>query len=547
MAPFLLAVCQNRFVRVALLSTYELGRQPFGLASPAAWLRRAGAEVVVQDLSRQRLDEDAVRAADVVAFYLPMHTATRLALPVIDRVHGLNPAARLCAFGLYAPPNAGLLHAHGVDATYGAEFEADLVEYACGTTRASAPFSQVSEEAGLEPGDPRLDADRTQSKRPIARLEFLVPDRTGLPEPARYASLQRDGSKRPIARLAFLVPDRSGLPEPARYASLQRGGSKRPIARLAFLVPERSGLPEPARYASLQRGGSRSVVGYTEASRGCLSLCRHCPVVPVYQGQFRVVPTEVVLADIRNQVAARAAHVTFGDPDFFNGPAHARRTITALHDEFPQLTYDVTIKIEHLLRHESLLGLLRDTGCLFVTTAVESVDDDVLVALDKGHTAADFERAVSLCRQHGLVLAPTFVPFTPWTSLGGYVSLLAAIRRLDLVEHVASIQLGIRLLIPEGSRLLDLPDVRALVGPFNPAALAYPWAHHDARVDALQNEIVATVGRQVGAGRDTVFGRVWQLACDCALVDPAAGRSPAKPDADYRRTPVPYVNEPWYC
>jgi hypothetical protein len=447
-------------MRVVLLSTYELGHQPFGLASPAAWLRRAGADVVVQDLSRQRLDPDAVRAADVIAFSLPMHTATRLALPVVDRVRGLNPTARLCAFGLYAPPNAELLRSHGVVATFGAEFEADLVAYASGHATAGVPH-------------------------PVPRLDFLVPDRTGLPGPARYASLVGHGSRR--------------------------------------------------------------IAGYTESSRGCTSLCRHCPVVPIYQGRFRAVPTDIVLADVRNQVGAGVSHITFGDPDFFNGPTHARRTVAALHDAFPDLTYDVTIKIEHLLRHESLLGLLRDTGCLFVTTAVESVDDTVLAALNKGHTAADFERAASICRQHGLVLAPTFVPFTPWSSLHGYVALLEAIRRLDLVEHVAPIQLGIRLLIPEGSRLLDLPDVGLLVGAFDPAALAYPWVHRDARVDQLQKSVVEMVGRHIGADRAGLFERVWQVACRAADVDPVACGVAAPGDTSYRRTSVPYLDEPWYC
>ncbi|MCX6544042.1 MAG: CUAEP/CCAEP-tail radical SAM protein [Acidobacteria bacterium] len=465
-------------MRVVLLSTYELGRQPFGLASPAAWLRQAGAEVVVQDLSRQRLDEDVARGADVVAFYLPMHTATRLALPVIDRVRALNPGARLCAFGLYAPPNAGLLRAHGIDATYGAEVEADLVEYARGNHGTERVEGATDATAGPAP-------DCRSLARPIARLNFLVPDRAGLPGPSCYASLQRDDSS--------------------------------------------------------------VVAGYTEASRGCKYFCRHCPVVPVYRGQIRTVPTGVVLADIRNQVASGAAHITFGDPDFFNGPAHARRTVTALHDEFPHLTYDVTIKISHLLRHQSLLGLLRDTGCLFVTTAVESIDDGILATLDKGHTAADVERTVSLCRQHALALAPTFVPFTPWTSLDGYIELLSAIRRLDLVEHVAPIQLGIRLLVSNGSRLLDLPDIRTLVGPFDPVALAYPWAHRDARVDALQKVIIATVGCHAGAGRGEVFDRVWRLACEFANADPDAGRAPVTLDGDYRRTSVPYLNEPWYC
>src|SRR5688572_33277631 len=91
-----------------------------------------------------------------------------------------------------------------------------------------------------------------------------------------------------------------------------------------------------------------------------------------------VVPVEVVLEDIDQQVAAGAAHITFGDPDFFNGPTHARKIVEALHREHPSLTYDAIIKVEHLLAHRELLPVLAKTGCLFVTSAVESVDDLVL-------------------------------------------------------------------------------------------------------------------------------------------------------------------------
>jgi len=140
-------------------------------------------------------------------------------------------------------------------------------------------------------------------------------------------------------------------------------------------------------------GGVRRTVGYTEASRGCKHLCRHCPVVPVYQGHFRVVQRDVVLEDIRRQVAAGAQHVTFGDPDFFNGFGHAAELVRTFGREFPGVSYDVTIKVEHLLRHADFLPVLRDTGCAFVVSAVESVDDYVLQHIfDKGHTRADFLR-----------------------------------------------------------------------------------------------------------------------------------------------------------
>ena len=117
-------------MRVLLLSTYDLGRQPFGLASPAAWLKRAGIDVAAVDLSRDKLSDDAIADATLVAFYLPMHTATRLALPVIDRIRTINPAATLCAYGLYAPLNEALLRERGVSVVLGPEAEADLVSLA---------------------------------------------------------------------------------------------------------------------------------------------------------------------------------------------------------------------------------------------------------------------------------------------------------------------------------------------------------------------------------------------------------------------------------
>ena len=125
--------------------------------------------------------------------------------------------------------------------------------------------------------------------------------------------------------------------------------------RLAFPVPDRTTLPPPARYAGYRHDGDTDAAAYVEASRGCLHLCRHCPVVPVYGGRFFVVPAETVLADIRAQVAAGARHVTFGDPDFLNGPGHALDVARRLHAEWPALTFDFTAKVEHLLKHRALL------------------------------------------------------------------------------------------------------------------------------------------------------------------------------------------------
>ncbi len=442
---------------VLLISTYDLGRQPFGLASAAAALRADRQEVACIDLAKERLNPDLVSRADLVAFFLPMHTATRLAVPVIDRVRAANPAARLVAYGLYAPLNDGLLRERGVTAIIGGEFEDDLVRAARGVGPADLPRTTVP------------------------RVTFRVPDRTSL-------------------------------------------------------VPLTS-------YATLQVGDVRRVAGHTEASRGCKHRCRHCPIVPVYDGRFRIVPLDVVMADAHAQVAAGAQHITFGDPDFFNGIGHARALVQRFAKELPAVSYDVTIKIEHLLKHADLLPLLRESGCAFVTSAVESIDDRVLEALEKGHTRADFEQVARHCREIGLVLAPTFVAFTPWTTLEGYCGLLQTLDRLELVGQVAPIQLAIRLLVTEASRLLELEAIRTVIGPFNPRSLTYPWVHADPRVDALQKQIETLVGANVSASREALFDQIWDLAHAAASLNP-----PPRVDLGRgERAPTPHLSEPWYC
>src|SRR5260370_13226335 len=148
------------------------------------------------------------------------------------------------------------------------------------------------------------------------------------------------------------------------------------IERSKFLVPEREQLPRLERYARLESGGQTRLAGYTETTRGCKHMCLHCPITPSYHARFFASPAEIVLADIRAQVAEGAGHITFGDPDFFNGPTHAMRITRALHQEFPEVTFYATIKIEHLLKQRHLLPELRYLGYAIIVSAVESINDN---------------------------------------------------------------------------------------------------------------------------------------------------------------------------
>src|SRR5205823_8349634 len=179
-----------------------------------------------------------------------------------------------------------------------------------------------------------------------------------------------------------------------------------------------------------------------------------------------------------------------------------------------------------LLQHRNLLRTLCDTGCLFVTSAVESVDDATLGRLAKGHTRRDFIDAVSLCRAAGVTLVPTFVAFHPWMTLAGYCGLLDTIEALDLIDHVAPIQLAIRLLIPQGSKMLVLDEMRDVMDGFDPVTLTFRWSNPDARVDELQREIAALVGVRVASDRQAVFDEISTLAHGRAGLARPAARPP---------------------
>src|SRR6184192_3976340 len=328
--------------RILLVSCYELGHQPLGLAWPKAFLERAGYAPATVDLAVEALDESTLRQALLIAIAVPMHTALRLGVRAAERIRRVNPVCRIVFHGLYALLNAEYLLEHVADAALGGETEGELVSL-------------------------------------VQRLD------TGV-EPA-----------------------------PQRQAVL---------GRLDFPIPSRAGLPALTRYVSLAHRGRLVPAGYVEASRGCLHRCLHCPIPPVYQGRFFAVPREVVLEDVRRLVQAGAGHITFGDPDFLNGPGHASKLVRALHAEFPALTYDFTAKIEHIVRHRALFPEFAATGCLFVVSAVESLSEVVLANLEKGHTRADVQVALDVLRRAGIALRPSLIPFSPWATIGDYLELL---------------------------------------------------------------------------------------------------------------------------
>ncbi len=337
--------------------------------------------------------------------------------------------------------------------------------------------------------------------------------------------------------------DRGDEPGAVTGVSTRTSPARPGLTRLTFPIPDRTGLPPLDRYARYVQSGESALAGYVEASRGCLHTCRHCPVVPIYNGRFFVVPVETVLADIRQQVAAGARHITFGDPDFLNGPSHALQITRALHLEFPTLTFDFTTRVEHILKHRALFAEFAALGCAFIISAIESVSDVVLARLHKGHTAADIEAALAILENAGIALQPTLVAFTPWTTLEDYIAQLDFIRVHDLSQHIPPIQLAIRLLVPPGSALLDAPNAHEWAGELDPASFTYRWRHPDPRLDRLYEEVSARAA--LADSQDEPPLETFAAICRAAYAM-AERPLPAQRMVSSRPAP-PRLTENWFC
>ncbi|MFQ5601937.1 MAG: CUAEP/CCAEP-tail radical SAM (seleno)protein [bacterium] len=463
-------------MNIVLISLYELGHQPFNLASPTAHLLAAGFQVNCLDLSVEPFAEDLIKEAQLVALSTPMHTALRLSEKVAKRVRKLNPGCHICFFGLYAGMHSEFLLAQNgntglADSIAGGEFEQTLV--------------QIARAVVNNLNDPRFE-------------------------------------------------NRSSLPQSITSVSRQK-----------FIVPERSLMPPLDRYTRLKMGEELRLTGYTLASRGCAHRCRHCPITPVYAGRMRIIPKEIVLADVEQLVELGAEHITFGDPDFLNGVKHSLDIVREFHQRFPELTFDFTAKIEHLLEYQHLLPEFKATGCVFIVSAVELLNDAILKFLAKNHTKSDVQEALHLTHAAGIPLRPSLMPFTPWTKISDLLDIFNLVEEFHLYDQIDPIQYSIRLLIPPGSSILNLGDIKPFVLGLDKEKWLYAWRHPHSDMDELQIAIAEMVEKAAGRHQDlidTYFeirNGVFELAGRKRQIRPT--------HLAQQRMFTPRLTEDWFC
>jgi radical SAM superfamily enzyme YgiQ (UPF0313 family) len=317
-----------------------------------------------------------------------------------------------------------------------------------------------------------------------------------------------------------------------------------PAPKSTFPAPDRSGLRDLRSYAGLERDGTIVPAGYVEATRGCHHTCTHCPITPVYGGRLVVVPRDRVLDDIAQQVQSGGRHITFGDPDFFNGPAHSLRILRLMRERWPALTFDATIKIEHIIEHRQRVSELAALGCQFIVSAVESLNEEALRRMRKGHDGRMVEEALHILDASGIPMRPSLLPFSPWETIESYLELLRFMADREMVRNIDPVHWSIRLLIPPGSAVLEDPDADAWIGDLDPEALSYEWTHPDPRMEALQREVgrLAETGDACQDDPADTFAAIWHAAHRVASEHP-----PRIPPARIHRPRPPRLTESWFC
>ncbi len=416
-------------MKVLVISSYELGRQPQSVAEVQNLVESLGHRVSVLDLSlpddmdrqlHQASNDllwpegsyaDLTKAfADTDLFLLstPMLTAATMAKRLVKAISKANPAAKIAAFGLYS----------------------DIV---------------------LTDSIPHIDAAMTGEYLPLIE-EWLA----------------------------------AGLP------SNHRATSNRPSRHSTNTVIERTSLPPISAYPGIVVDGVHKLVGHVESTRGCRHSCLHCPVPTAYHGRIQINPVDTILTDIRGLLDQGATHITFGDPDFLNAPIHASKIIEGLDAlSSEDISFDATIKVEHILKYPSLIEKMAASGCSMITSAVESLNDEVLSRLDKGHTAEQAYEATEIVQKLGITLHPSFLPFTPWTTNRDLADIVDYCYHFGLEEVVEPVQFGIRLLLPPGSLLLSSENRDFEILDYDPTTMGYRWQHSDRRIDELAIKVAS--------------------------------------------------------
>ena len=305
-------------------------------------------------------------------------------------------------------------------------------------------------------------------------------------------------------------------------------------------VPDRTILPSITDYSHIVDGSNNLIAGSVETTYGCKHECTHCPVPIEFKGMFKTFGTEKIITDVTNQVEEGAKHISFNDPDFFNGPKHALKILQLLNEKHPSITYDSTIKVEHILKYPDYFQELKNLNMLFVISAFETTNDHVLNILQKNHSSNDLNKAVELSLENNIDIRPTWMPFSPWTEQNDLISIIKLIENYKLRETVDPIQLTIKLLVPKNSLILKRPEMKEYLLDYDPASFSYAWKYKFPNIDNIQNELFTYVLQHESEN---------EYAQYLGLVDILESHTNETllNSEKYSQRIVPKLSETWFC
>lgn len=264
----------------------------------------------------------------------------------------------------------------------------------------------------------------------------------------------------------------------------RRMNPKAPRGRLQLSAPARDLFPALIHYEA--HHGPWGLMGNLEASRGCHHKCTYCSVYGAYDGGSAAYETDAVVADALQLADDGVRHFCFIDAEFFNSRTNGKTIMRRVVDEVGPCTFEFTTRVDHVLKYTRELDELVGLGLRRVTSALEFPSDRILRIFDKGIDVADMRRAIVEADRLGVVLNPTFIPFTPWIEYDELLTFEDFLVETGLAKVAEPTVLQTRLLLFRGSPLLHSPWIQDT--PLTDNGFWFGWEHEDPRVEDLWHE-----------------------------------------------------------
>lgn len=166
-------------------------------------------------------------------------------------------------------------------------------------------------------------------------------------------------------------------------------------------------FPDFEEYKNLKKGTAGHNIIPVITSRGCPFDCSFCSVTGMFGKKYRFRSTNNVIEELRNYNHPRN-YIFFYDDNFTANPKRTKKLLEAMIREKFKFKWSTQVRAD-IAKDESLVRLMKKSGCHTLYIGFESVNPRSLKEMKKKQTVEDIARAVKVLRRNRIHVHGMFV------------------------------------------------------------------------------------------------------------------------------------------